>query len=150
MEQALINKLQSFLLELGKGFVFVARQMRISTETKDFYIDLVFHNYLLKCFILFDLKVGELTYQDIGQMNMYVRMVDDLQRGSDDNPSMDIILCAAKDASVVRYSALYENEQLCASKYRLVLPSEDELRAELKRERLWLAEQKEVRGKGVF
>lgn len=145
LEQALINKLQEFLLELGKGFAFVARQMRISTETKDFYIDLVFYNYLLKCFVLFDLKIGELTHQDIGQMDMYVRMVDDLQRGPDDNPSVGIILCAAKDASVVRYSALHENEQLFASKYRLVLPTEEELRAELERERLWLVEHKEVR-----
>jgi hypothetical protein len=141
LEQALINKLQGFLLELGKGFAFVARQMRISTETKDFYIDLVFYNYLLKCFVLFDLKAGELTHQDIGQMDMYVRMVDDLRRGPDDNPSVGIILCAGKDASVVRYSVLHENEQLFASKYKLILPSEDELRAELEKEQLWLIEQ---------
>ena len=141
LEQALINKLQSFLLELGKGFAFVARQMRISTETKDFYIDLVFYNYLLKCFVLFDLKAGELTHQDIGQMDMYVRMVNDLKRAPDDNPTVGIILCAGKDTSVVRYSVLHENEQLFASKYKLVLPSEDELRAELEKEQLWLAEQ---------
>ena len=141
LEQALINKLQGFLLELGKGFAFVARQMRISTETKDFYIDLVFYNYLLKCFVLFDLKGGELTHQDIGQMDMYVRMVDDLKRASDDNPTVGIILCAGKDTSVVRYSVLHENEQLFASKYKLVLPSEDELRAELKKEQLWLTKQ---------
>lgn len=141
LEQALINKLQAFLLELGKGFAFVARQMRISTETKDFYIDLVFYNYLLKCFVLFDLKAGELTHQDIGQMDMYVRMVDDLKRAPDDNPTVGIILCAGKDTSVVRYSVLHENEQLFASKYKLVLPSEDELRAELEKEQLWLAEQ---------
>jgi hypothetical protein len=141
LEQALINKLQGFLLELGKGFAFVARQMRISTETKDFYIDLVFYNYLLKCFVLFDLKAGELTHQDIGQMDMYVCMVDDLRRGPDDNPSVGIILCAGKDASVVRYSVLHENEQLFACKYKLILPSEDELRAELEKEQLWLIEQ---------
>jgi predicted nuclease of restriction endonuclease-like (RecB) superfamily len=138
LEQALINKLQAFLLELGKGFAFVARQMRISTETKDFYIDLVFYNYLLKCFVLFDLKAGELTHQDIGQMDMYVRMVNDLKRTPDDNPSVGIILCAGKDSSVVRYSALHENEQLFASKYKLVLPSEDELRAELEKEQFLL------------
>lgn len=138
LEQALIDKLQAFLLELGKGFAFVARQLRISTESKDFYIDLVFYNYLLKCFVLFDLKAGELTHQDIGQMDMYVRMMDDLRRGPDDNPSVGIILCAAKDASVVRYSVLHENEQLFASKYKLILPSEEELRAELERERQWL------------
>lgn len=141
LEQALIDKLQGFLLELGKGFAFVARQQRISTETRDYYIDLVFYNYLLKCFVLFDLKTGELTHQDIGQMDMYMRMYDDQRRAPDDNPCVGIILCAGKDASVVRYSVLHENEQLFASKYRLVLPSEDELRAELEREQKWLAEQ---------
>ena len=127
LEQALLDNLQAFLLELGKGFAFVARQLRISTESKDFYIDMVFYNYLLKCFVLFDLKSGELTHQDIGQMDMYVRMVDDLKRAQDDNPTVGIILCAYKDASVVRYSVLHENEQLFASKYKLVLPSEEEL-----------------------
>ena len=140
LEQALIDKLQSFLLELGKGFAFVARQQRISTETKDFYIDLVFYNYLLKCFVLFELKSGELTHQDVGQLDMYVRMYDDLRRGVDDNPTVGIILCAGKDASVVKYSVLHENEQLFASKYRLILPSEDELRAELERDQQWLAQ----------
>ena len=135
LEQALMNQIQAFLLELGKGFAFVARQQRISTESKDFYVDLVFYNYLLKCFVIFDLKRGELTHQDIGQMDMYVRMYDDLKRGPDDNPTVGIILCAHKDASIVRYSVLHENEQLFASKYKLVLPSEDELRAELDRER---------------
>lgn len=135
LEQALIDNLQGFLMELGKGFAFVARQQRISTESKDFYIDLVFYNYLLKCFVLFDLKTVELTHQDIGQMDMYVRMYDDLKRGEDDNPTVGIILCAQKDASVVRYSVLAGNEQLFASKYRLILPTEDELRAELDRER---------------
>lgn len=141
LEQALIDKLQAFLLELGKGFAFVARQMRISTESKDFYIDLVFYNYLLKCFVLFDLKSGELTHQDIGQMDMYVRVMDEQRRTEDDNPTVGIILCAAKDASVVRYSVLHENEQLFASKYKLILPSEEELKAELERERQWLDEQ---------
>ncbi len=138
LEQALIDKLQSFLLELGKGFAFVARQQRISTETKDFYIDLVFYNYLLKCFVLFELKSGELTHQDVGQLDMYVRMYDDLRRGVDDNPTVGIILCAGKDTSVVKYSVLHENEQLFASKYRLILPSEEELRAELERDQQWL------------
>ncbi|MDD4913429.1 MAG: PDDEXK nuclease domain-containing protein [Methylococcales bacterium] len=140
LEQALMNQLQGFLLELGKGFAFVARQQRISTESKDFYIDLVFYNYLLKCFVIFDLKRGELTHQDIGQMDMYVRMYDDLKRGQDDNPTVGIILCSQKDASVVRYSVLQGNEQLFASKYRLVLPSEEELRVELERERAQLIE----------
>jgi predicted nuclease of restriction endonuclease-like (RecB) superfamily len=141
LERALLDNLQSFLLELGRGFAFVARQFRISTESKDFYIDLVFYNYLLKCFVLFDLKSGELTHQDIGQMDMYVRMMDDLKRASDDNPTVGIILCAQKDAFVVRYSVLHENEQIFASRYKLVLPSEDELRAELDRERNQLAKQ---------
>ena len=142
LEQALIDQLQSFLLELGKGFAFVGRQQCISTESKDFYIDLVFYNYLLKCFVIFDLKRGELTHQDIGQMDMYVRMFDDLRRGPEDGPTVGIILCAQKDASVVRYSVLQGNEQLFASKYKLVLPSEEELRAELDRERARLAEQR--------
>ena len=138
MEEALIENLQAFLLELGKGFAFVARQQRLSTETKDFYLDLVFYNYLLKCFVLFDLKTEELTHQDIGQMDMYVRMHDDMCRGPEDNPTVGIILCARKDASVVRYSVLHGNEHLFASKYKLVLPSEEELRAELMREQLLL------------
>jgi len=140
LEQALLDNLQAFLLELGKGFAFVARQQRISTESKDFFLDMVFYNYLLKCFVLFDLKTGELTHQDIGQMDMYVRMYDDLKRGADDNPTVGVILCAQKDASVVRYSVLHENAQLFASKYKLVLPTEEELRAELDRERALLAQ----------
>ncbi|OQW87678.1 MAG: hypothetical protein BWK72_12250 [Rhodoferax ferrireducens] len=135
LEQALMDKLQGFLLELGKGFAFVARQQRISTETKDFYIDLVFYNYLLKCFVLIDLKTGDLTHQDVGQMDMYVRMYDDLRRGPDDNPTVGILLCGHKDHALVRYSVLHDSEQIFASKYRLVLPTEDELRAEIARER---------------
>src|SRR5882757_6961278 len=145
LERALLDNLQAFLLELGRGFAFVARQYRISSESKDFYIDLVFYNYLLKCFVLFDLKSGELTHQDIGQMDMHVRMMDDLRRAPDDNPTVGIVLCAQKDASVVRYSVLHENEQIFASRYKLVLPSEDELRAELDRERSKL-EQETSRG----
>ena len=140
LEQALVENLQSFLLELGKGFAFVARQQRISTESKDYYLDLVFYNYLLKCFVLFDLKTDELTHQDIGQMDMYVRMYDDLRRSPEDNPTVGVILCARKDVSVVRYSVLQGNEQLFASKYKSVLPSEAELRAELERERRLLTE----------
>jgi predicted nuclease of restriction endonuclease-like (RecB) superfamily len=135
IEQALIEQLQGFLLELGKGFAFIARQQRISTDSKDFYIDLVFYNYLLKCFVIFDIKRGELTHQDVGQMDMYVRMYDDLKRGAEDGPTVGIILCAQKDESVVRYSVLEGHEQLFASKYQLVLPSVEELRAELDWER---------------
>ena len=134
LEQALMSKLQQFLLELGKGFAFVARQQRISTETQDFYIDLVFYNFVLKCFVLIDLKTGHLSHQDIGQMDMYVRLYDDVRRGEGDNPTVGILLCGSKDQSVVRYSVLHESAQLFASKYRLVLPSEEELRRELDRE----------------
>jgi len=144
LEQALMDKLQAFLLELGKGFAFVARQQRISTESQDFYVDLVFYNYLLKCFVLIDLKSGKLTHQDIGQMDMYVRMYDDLKRGESDNPTVGIILCSQKDESVVRYSVLNGSEQLFASRYSLVLPSEEELRRELDRERTMLLEQAEA------
>ena len=144
LEQALMEKLQSFLLELGKGFAFVARQQRISTESQDFYIDLVFYNYLLKCFVLIDLKMGKLTHQDIGQMDMYVRMYDDLRRGEGDNPTVGILLCEHKDQSVVRYSVLHDSAHLFASKYKLVLPSEDELRAELEREKSQLLEQRDA------
>lgn len=142
LENALMDKLQQFLLELGKGFAFVARQQRISTETQDFYLDLVFYNYLLKCFVLIDLKTGHLTHQDIGQMDMYVRLYDDQRRGEGDNPTVGILLCGSKDRSVVRYSVLHESEQLFASKYRLVLPSEEELRQELDRERAALDERR--------
>jgi predicted nuclease of restriction endonuclease-like (RecB) superfamily len=144
LEQALMAKLQAFLLELGKGFAFVARQQRISTESKDFYIDLVFYNYLLKCFVLIDLKTSELTHQDIGQMDMYVRMYDDIKRGPDDNPTVGILLCEHKDHSVVRYSVLHESEQLFASKYRLILPSEEELRQEIERERAMIDDAQQI------
>jgi predicted nuclease of restriction endonuclease-like (RecB) superfamily len=141
LEQAIIEKLQEFLLELGKGFAFVARQKRISTETKEFYIDLVFYNYHLKCFVLIDLKTGELTHQDVGQMEMYVRMFDDLQRGKDDNPTVGLILCTEKDKAIVKYSVLNEYKQLFASKYMLYLPSEDELIMELEREKRLIKEE---------
>lgn len=127
LEQALIGNLQRFLLELGKGFSFVDRQMRISTETSHFYIDLVFYNYLLKCFVVIDLKTKKLSHADIGQMDMYVRMFDALKRGEDDNPTIGIILCAEKDETIVKYSVLKENKQLFASKYKTVLPTEEEL-----------------------
>jgi len=135
LEQAIIDELQKFLLELGKGFSFVARQMRISTETSHFFIDLVFYNYLLKCFVIIDLKIGELSHQDIGQMDMYVRMFDDLKRGEDDNPTIGIILCDSKDETVVKYSVIKESQQLFASKYQRILPTEEELIAEIEREK---------------
>ena len=127
LENALISNLQKFLLELGKGFSFVDRQMRISTETSHFYIDLVFYNYLLKCFVVIDLKTTKLSHADIGQMDMYVRMFDALKRGEDDNPTIGIILSAEKDETIVKYSVLKENKQLFASKYKTVLPTEEEM-----------------------
>lgn len=127
LEKALIGNLQKFLLELGKGFSFVDRQMRISTETSHFYIDLVFYNYLLKCFVIIDLKTTKLSHADIGQMDMYVRMFDALKRKEDDNPTIGIILCAEKDETIVKYSILQEKNQLFAAKYKTVLPTEDEL-----------------------
>ncbi len=144
LESALMDKLQHFLMELGKGFAFVARQQLISTETQDFYIDLVFYNYLLKCFVLIDLKPGPLTHQDVGQMDMYVRMYDELRRGEGDNPTVGILLCGSKDHSVARYSVLNGSEQLFASKYRLILPSEEELRLELQRDRQAIEEHKNL------
>lgn len=127
IESGLIDHLQSFLLELGKGFAFVARQQHIVTDSSDFFIDLVFYNYHLKCFVLIDLKTNKLTHQDIGQMDMYVRMYEDLKKGPDDNPTIGIILCTEKDETIVKYSVLAENKSLFASKYLLYLPKEEDL-----------------------
>jgi len=138
LESALIEKIQSFLLELGRGFAFVARQKRIKTELNDFYIDLVFYNYLLKCFVVIDLKRGKLTHQDIGQIDMYVKMYDDLEKSEDDNPTIGIILCTDKDNTVVKYSSINDNENLFVSKYQLYLPTEAELKAEIERDILEL------------
>jgi len=129
LETAIINNLQRFLLELGKGFSFVERQLRISTETSHFYLDLVFYNYLLKCFVIIDLKTSKLSPRDVGQMELYVRMFDALKRGQDDNPTLGIILCAEKDETVVRYSVLNESKQIFASKYKTILPTEKQLAA---------------------
>ncbi len=133
LEQAIIDNLQDFLLELGKGFAFVARQKRISTEHSEFYIDLVFYNYHLKCFVLIDLKTGKLTHQDVGQMDMYVRMFNDLQKPEGDNPTVGLILCRQKDKTIAKYSMLNESRQLFASQYMMYLPTEEELARELDR-----------------
>jgi predicted nuclease of restriction endonuclease-like (RecB) superfamily len=135
IESALIDKLQQFLLELGKGFTFFARQFRISSETEHYYIDLVFYNYLLKCFVLIDLKAGKLKHQDIGQMDMYRRMFDDLKKPEGDNPTIGIILCADKSETVVKYSILQDNEKLFATKFMPYLPTEEELAREIESER---------------
>lgn len=136
IETALINHVQQFLMELGKGFAFVARQQHIVTDTADFFIDLVFYNYHLKCFVLVDLKTDKLSHADIGQMDMYVRMYNDLKKADDDNPSIGIILCTEKDETIVKYSVLAENEQLFASKYRLYLPKEEELKQLIEQDRI--------------
>lgn len=136
LEQGLIDNLQQFLLELGKGFAFVARQQRISTDDQDFYIDLVFYNFKLKCFLLIDLKLGKLTHQDVGQMDSYVRIYDRHKKGEDDNPTIGLILCSQKSETIAKYSVLADNQQLFAAKYLPYLPTEDELRLELERERL--------------
>ena len=136
LETAIINNLQKFLLEMGKGFSFVGRQMGICTETTDFYIDLVFYNYILKCFVVIDLKTKKLTHQDIGQMDMYVRMFDDLKRREDDNPTIGIVFCTDKDETIVKYSVLHESQQIFASKYMTVLPTVEEFQRELERNQL--------------
>jgi len=136
LEQGLLDNLQSFLLELGKGFAFVARQQRIRTEDQDFYIDLVFYNFKLKCFLLIDLKLGKLTHQDVGQMDSYVRMYDQHHRPEGDNLTIGLILCSQKSEAVVKYSVLTDSEQLFAAKYLPYLPTEAELKHELEQDRL--------------
>lgn len=140
-EKALIDNLQKFLLELGKGYAFVARQQLIRTETADFYIDLVFYNYILKCFVIIELKTSKINHQDIGQLDMYVRMYDDLKKQPSDNPTIGILLCTETDHIIAKYSVLQENQQLFATKYLPYLPTEAELVAEIEREKLMIREQ---------
>ena len=130
-EKSILSNLQKFLMELGKGYAFVARQQHIHTEKQDYFIDLVFYNYILKCFVLIDLKTQKITHQDVGQMDMYIRMYDELKRSDGDNPTIGIVLCADTDEDIARYSVLHGNEQLFASKYKLYLPTEEELRKEI-------------------
>lgn len=141
LEQALINKLQEFLLELGRGFCFVARQKLMRYEDEDFYLDLVFYHSILKCHVLIDLKVGKLTHGDVGQMDSYIRMFDALYKNSDDNPTIGIILCSQKNEAIVKYSVLNDAQQVFASKYRLTLPSAEELQREIEEERRKIEEQ---------
>lgn len=131
IEKSIITNIQKFLIELGKGYAFVARQLHIHTEKEDYYIDLVFYNYILKCFVLIDLKTSKITHQDIGQMDMYIRMFDELKRGEDDNLTIGIILCSDTDEDIAKYSMLNGSEKLFASKYSLYLPTKEELRAEI-------------------
>lgn len=135
IEKSLISHLQDFLLELGKGFCFVARQKRMRYEEDDFYVDLVFYNSILKCYVLIDLKLGKLTHGDVGQMDSYIRMFDELTKQPDDNPTIGLILCSEKNEAIVKYSILNEAKQIFASKYKLTLPSEEELKLELEKER---------------
>ena len=136
LEEALLDHLNEFLLELGKGYSFVARQKHIRTQTKDYYVDLVFYNYLLKCFVLIDLKIRELTPGDIGQMDMYVRYYEDKIKAADDKPTIGIIMSTEKDETIVKYSVLNESKQLFATKYKLYLPTEEELKNEIENSKL--------------
>ena len=135
LETAIINNLEKFLMEMGKGYALVARQQHIRTEENDYYIDLVFYNYLIKSFILVDLKVNRITYQDVGQMDMYLQMYDKMRKGPDDNPTIGIILCTETDSDVARYSTLAKNDQMFAAKYKLYLPDKEDLRREIERQK---------------
>lgn len=136
LEKALTDDIQKFMVELGKGFAFVERQQHIRTENSDFYIDLVFYNYILKCFVIVELKTGKLTHQDIGQLDMYVRMYDDLKKQENDNPTIGLLLCTDTDSTVIKYSVLNDNKNLFASKYVNYLPSEEELINEIERQKI--------------
>lgn len=136
IETAIIDHIQKFLLEFGKGFAFVARQQHIITDTSDFYIDLVFYNYILKCFVIIDLKTDKLSHQDIGQIDMYVRMYDDLKRNEGDNPTIGILLCTEKDETIVKYSVLSDNNTLFASQYMLYMPKEEDLKQIIDQDRI--------------
>ena len=135
LETAIINNLEKFLMEMGKGYALVARQQHIRTEENDYYIDLVFYNYLIKSFILVDLKVNRITYQDVGQMDMYLQLYDKMKKGPDDNPTIGIILCTETDSDVARYSTLAKNDQMFAAKYKLYLPDKEDLRREIERQK---------------
>lgn len=135
LEKALIDNLQQFLLELGRGFSFVSRQYRFKTDNENYYVDLVFYNFILKCFVLIDLKVGKLTYQDIGQMDFYIRYFEENIRTETDNPTIGIVLCTERDNTIVKYSVMNDSNQLFASKYKLYLPTEEELINELETSR---------------
>ena len=144
LEQSIIDNLEKFLLELGKGFAFIARQQHIHTEKQDYYIDLVFYNYILKCFVLIDLKTSKITHQDVGQMDMYIRMYDEKQRSEGDNPTVGLLLCEDTDEDIARYSILHDNAHLFASKYMTYMPTREQLRAEIERQKtIYLLKQNE-------
>ncbi|MBP5420340.1 MAG: DUF1016 family protein, partial [Bacteroidales bacterium] len=141
LEQALIDNLEKFILELGRGFAFVERQQHITTDTADFYIDLVFYNYKMKRFVLFELKTHRLTHQDIGQLDMYVRMYDDLVKDDSDQPTIGVLLCTDTDKTIARYSVLHDSDQLYAAKYMTYMPTEEELRREIEQQKQFFLEQ---------
>ena len=144
LEQALTDNLEKFILELGRGFAFVERQQHIVTDTDDFYIDLVFYNFKMKRFVIFELKTHRLTHQDIGQLDMYVRMYDDLMRGEDDQPTIGVLLCADTDNTIARYSVLHDSEQIFAAKYMTYMPTEEELKQEIDQQKRFFMEQHET------
>ena len=135
LETAIIGHLQDFLMEMGRGFAFMGRQQLVRTDTQDYFIDLVFYNVVLKCYVLIDLKIGTITHQDVGQMDMYVRMYDELKRTEGDNPTIGIVLCSETSKDIARYSILKGNEQLFAAKYKIFLPTEEQLRTEIERQK---------------
>ena len=135
LESAILSHIRDFLMEMGRGFDFVARQQHIVTETEDYFIDLVFYNIELKCYVLVDLKMGKITHQDVGQIDMYVRMYDDLKRTAGDNPSIGILLCSETDEDIGRYSVLHDNNRLFMSKYLTYLPTEEQLKLEIERQK---------------
>lgn len=141
LEQALIDNLEKFIMELGRGFAFVERQQHIATDTADFYIDLVFYNFKMKRFVIFELKTHTLRHQDIGQLDMYVRMYDDLVKGDDDLPTIGVLLCTDTDSTIARYSVLHDNDQLYAAKYMAFMPTEEELRREIEQQKQFFLEQ---------
>lgn len=141
LEQALIDNLEKFILELGRGFAFVERQQHIVTDTSDYYIDLVFYNFKMKRFVIFELKTHRITHQDIGQLDMYVRMYDDLVKGNDDMPTIGVLLCTDTDNTIARYSVLHESEQIFATKYMTYMPTEEELRREIEQQKQFFLEQ---------
>lgn len=151
LESAILSHIRDFLMEMGRGFAFVARQQRIITETDDYYIDLVFYNIELKCYVLVDLKMGKISHQDVGQIDMYVRMYDDLKRKADDNPTIGILLCSETDADIARYSVLHDNDRLFMSKYLTCLPTKEQLKAEIERQKalFYLQHPKEGDAKGT-
>lgn len=151
LEGCIISHLQKFIMELGKGYAFVARQQHIHTDMGDFYIDLVFYNYILKCFLLVELKTSQISHQDVGQMDMYVRMYDELKRTEGDNPTIGLILCSQTSADMARYSILKENKQLFQAKYLTYLPTKEELRKEIEQQKeIFLEQQKEKNMNELF